>query len=102
MPASEYWWAGQDNATLREPASSHESCLHLAAHRPDTFREVQLCSRLVHQREQFGGGVPIADGHILIAGKRGDPVQTALHSPAGQPGKVKSKFSCIGLINTFL
>ncbi len=28
-----------------------------------------LCSCLIHQREQFGGGVPVADGHILINGK---------------------------------
>lgn len=47
-----------------------------------------LCA-VFQEGEEFGGGVPVADGHVLVDGQGDNAGEAALGGAAGEAGEVE-------------
>jgi hypothetical protein len=56
----------------------------------------------IYYSEQFGSGIPIADGHILIDRECGDAGKAALRGFGDEPGEIQNVLSGKRLIDAFL
>ena len=64
------------------------------------------CKRLIagclYQIQQHRSCIPVPDGHALVHGHAGDPIQVALGCFAGQPRKIEHALSGKGFVHSLL